>query len=39
MTALPNLGGNQGAAYGVNNRGQIVGVAETSTRDPNYPRH
>jgi probable HAF family extracellular repeat protein len=36
MTALPNPGGNQSAAYSVNNLGQIVGVAETSTVvDPN----
>jgi probable HAF family extracellular repeat protein len=35
MSALPTLGGNQGAAYGVNNRGQMVGAAENSTLDPN----
>lgn len=35
MTALPNLGGNNGSAYGVNNLGQIVGVAETATIDTN----
>ena len=35
MTALPNPGGHQSAAYGVNNLGQIVGVAETATVDPN----
>jgi probable HAF family extracellular repeat protein len=34
MTALSTLGGNQGQAYTVNNRGQIVGVAENSTHDP-----
>ena len=34
MTALPLLGGNNGAAGGINNRGQIVGVAETPTPDP-----
>ena len=35
MTALPNLGGNNGSAYGVNNLGQIAGGAETSTMDSN----
>lgn len=34
MTALRTLGGNNGAALGVNNRGQVVGVAETATQDP-----
>ena len=33
MTALPLLGGNNGQALGINNRGQIVGGAETSTQD------
>jgi probable HAF family extracellular repeat protein len=33
-TALPTLGGNQGIAEGINNRGQIVGFAENSTHDP-----
>jgi probable HAF family extracellular repeat protein len=33
-TALPTLGGNQGTAFAVNNRGQIVGAAENSTHDP-----
>jgi probable HAF family extracellular repeat protein len=33
MTALPTLGGNNGEATGVNNRGQVVGFAETATRD------
>jgi probable HAF family extracellular repeat protein len=33
MTALPTLGGNNAQAYGVNNRGQVVGGAET-VRDP-----
>ena len=32
MTALPTLGGNNSVATGVNNRGQIVGGAETSTK-------
>jgi probable HAF family extracellular repeat protein len=35
MTPLPTLGGNNGAATGVNNRGQVVGYAETATQDPN----
>ncbi len=35
MTALPTLGGNNNGALGVNNRGQIVGAAETVIRDPN----
>lgn len=34
MTALPTLGGNNGDAAGINNRGQVAGVAETSTIDP-----
>jgi probable HAF family extracellular repeat protein len=34
MTALPTLGGNNGNALEVNNRGQIAGVAENSTPDP-----
>ncbi|MBV8196800.1 MAG: hypothetical protein JO263_01585 [Candidatus Eremiobacteraeota bacterium] len=34
MTPLPTLGGNNSEAYDVNNRGQIVGVAETSAQDP-----
>ncbi len=34
MTPLPTLGGNNGRANGVNNRGQVVGRAETSTPDP-----
>ncbi|MFZ0030534.1 MAG: hypothetical protein WAK84_01505 [Candidatus Cybelea sp.] len=32
MTALPTLGGNNSIANGVNNGGQIVGAAETSTK-------
>ncbi len=35
MTPLPTLGGNYSAAVGVNNRGQVVGVAETAIHDPN----
>ena len=34
MTALPTLGGNNSSAFGVNNRGQVVGLAETATVDP-----
>ena len=34
MTELPTLGGNHGFATGVNNRGQIVGWAETPVHDP-----
>jgi probable HAF family extracellular repeat protein len=33
MTALPTLGGNNAQAWGANNSGQIVGIAETSVRD------
>ena len=35
MTPLPTLGGNNGAATGVNNLGQVVGAAETNIQDPN----
>lgn len=34
MSALPTLGGNNGYATGVNNRGQVVGWAENATHDP-----
>ena len=34
MRELPTLGGNHGFAAGVNNRGQIVGWAETAVEDP-----
>jgi len=34
MTPLPTLGGNNGFATGVNDRGQVVGWAETPVRDP-----
>ena len=38
MTELPTLGGNNGQAEGVNNGGQVVGWAETSTQDSTcYP--
>ena len=33
MTPLPTLGGNNGSAMPVNNRGQVAGVAENSTPD------
>jgi len=36
MSALPTLGGNNSGAFGANNLGQIVGVAEKSTHDPRY---
>jgi probable HAF family extracellular repeat protein len=35
MTALPTLGGNNAQALGVNNRGQVVGMAETGIQDAN----
>jgi probable HAF family extracellular repeat protein len=38
MTLLPTLGGNISEAFGINNSMQIVGVAETSTQDPNCVR-
>lgn len=34
MHELPTLGGNHGFATGVNNRGQVVGWAETPVHDP-----
>jgi probable HAF family extracellular repeat protein len=34
MTQLPTLGGTNATATGINNRGQIVGVAETPNLDP-----
>jgi probable HAF family extracellular repeat protein len=33
ITSLPTLGGNNGFASGINNRGQVVGTAETSHPD------
>jgi probable HAF family extracellular repeat protein len=33
MTALPTLGGNNGQASAINNRGQIVGISETTVPD------
>ena len=38
MTALPTLGGNNSSAFGVNNRGQVVGFAETGAKDPSRRR-
>jgi probable HAF family extracellular repeat protein len=37
MTALPTLGGTNGFATAINNRGQVVGIAETSHRDATCP--
>src|SRR5260370_17525514 len=34
MSALPTLGGNNGQATAINNRGQITGFAETAVSDP-----
>jgi probable HAF family extracellular repeat protein len=33
MMALPTLGGNNGQASAINNRGQIVGISETAVQD------
>lgn len=38
MKSLPTLGGNISEAFGINNSGQIVGVAETSTQDASCGR-
>lgn len=37
MRALPTLGGNNGQASSINNRGQIVGFAEDGTVDSSCP--
>ena len=37
ITALPTLGGNNGQASAINNRGQIVGQAETTASDSGCP--
>ena len=37
MTAMPTLGGNNSFAYMLNNRNQVVGVAETPTTDATCP--
>jgi probable HAF family extracellular repeat protein len=34
MTPLSTLGGNNSAAEDINNRGEVVGVAELTTKDP-----
>lgn len=34
MTPLPTLGGNNGTAFEINNRGQAAGEAENTTADP-----
>jgi probable HAF family extracellular repeat protein len=34
MTPLPTLGGNNGIAYAINDRGQVAGIAENSAKDP-----
>ena len=34
---LPTLGGNNGIAFGVNNRSQLAGMAENTTQNPNCP--
>ena len=43
MSALPTLGGNNGNASDINNRGEIVGFAETAVPDsgcsPSQPHH
>ena len=37
MSALPTLGGNNGQASHINNRGQIAGTADTADTDPGCP--
>jgi probable HAF family extracellular repeat protein len=37
MSALPTLGGNNGQASAINDRGQIVGFAETTSEDSGCP--
>ena len=37
MIALPTLGGNNGQASAINNRGQIVGISETTVPDSGCP--
>jgi probable HAF family extracellular repeat protein len=39
MSALPTLGGNNGQASAINNRGQIAGYAETATVDSGCAPH
>jgi probable HAF family extracellular repeat protein len=37
MIQLPTLGGNNGEATAINNRGEVAGFAENSTPDPGCP--
>jgi probable HAF family extracellular repeat protein len=37
MSALPTLGGNNGQASAINNRGEVVGFAEDGAVDPTCP--
>ena len=37
MTKLPTLGGANGHANMINNRGEVVGLAENNTKDPGCP--
>jgi probable HAF family extracellular repeat protein len=37
MSALPTVGGNNGQASTINNRGEVVGFAETANTDPTCP--
>jgi probable HAF family extracellular repeat protein len=37
MTPLPTLGGNNGEASAINNRGEVAGFAENSSPDPGCP--
>jgi len=37
MSALPTVGGNNGQASAINNRGEVVGFAETNAIDPGCP--
>jgi probable HAF family extracellular repeat protein len=39
MTKLPTLGGANGYAYMINNRSEVVGLAENNTQDPGCPVH
>jgi probable HAF family extracellular repeat protein len=37
MSALPTVGGNNGQASAINNRGEVVGFSETANSDPTCP--
>lgn len=37
MSALPTVGGNNGQASAINNRGEVAGFAETANADPTCP--